>query len=183
MRIELHMRLPRPCQIVATKTMVVSLGLTLAGCATTPPRDNAGFHEQCRQAIAKQWPQWRPRDVSSEVREWAATVNEDPTVAHGDFDDDGKEDVALLIQLADRSDSVRIVVCLSSVEVTQPMMIGSPYCSDGIGSTSKGKRYYDYGTDSEGTYPRDGIHAYCFEKAGATYIYEGASFREIIDSD
>lgn len=58
-----------------------------------------------------------------------------------------------------------------------------PYCSDGIAGVPKGGRYYDYDTGLEDTYPKDGIHAYCFEKAGATYIFSAGSLRSIIDSD
>ena len=41
----------------------------------------------------------------------------------------------------------------------------------------------DFTTELDGTYPKDGIHAYCFEKAGATYIVTGGAYREIVDSD
>lgn len=139
--------------------------------------------DQRRESVSRLWPQWRFPDVSVEVREWAASQHVDPTVAYGDFDDDGEEDVAFMIQPETHSVSRKIVACLSSIGAAKPVVIEKPYCSDGIGTAQKGRRYYDYSTGLEGTYPKDGIHAYCFEKAGATYIFTNGSFREIVDSD
>lgn len=41
-----------------------------------------------------------------------------------------------------------------------------------------GAEYYDFETDSEGRYDRDGVHAYCYEKAGATYVYKDGGSKQ-----
>ena len=56
-------------------------------------------------------------------------------------------------------------------------------CNDGIAISRKGVRYYDFENDKEGVYARDGVHAYCSEKAGATYQFENDAFRRIVDDD
>jgi hypothetical protein len=168
---------------MANRIIVVLLGLTLAASSDAHPRHRAELQRQCRKAVAKLWPQWRFADLSVEVREWAKSQKEDPAVAYGDFDDDAKEDVALLIRPSARPSTLKIVVCLSSLGSRRPVVIERPYCSDGIARVSKGQRYYNYETDRGGTYPKDGIHAYCFEKAGATYIFTAGSFSRIVDSD
>jgi hypothetical protein len=168
---------------MANRIIAVILMLALVGCARAPIPDRSELRHQCREAIARLWPRWHSPDVSPEVRQWATAQGEDPTVAYGDFDDDGREDIALLVRTGPPSDSLKIVACLSRLGATKPVVIQEPYCSDGIAKAQKGRRYYDYSTDREGTYPKDGIHAYCFEKAGATYIFSNGSFREIVDSD
>jgi hypothetical protein len=55
--------------------------------------------------------------------------------------------------------------------------------ADGITLSPKGARYYDFETDTEGTYKFDGVQAYCLGKAGATYEFENGSFRRIVDGD
>ncbi len=168
---------------MASRIVVALLGLALAAFAGAVVRDQTELNRQCRKAVENLWPQWRFPNVSTEVREWATSRKEDPTVAYGDFDDDGRKDVALLIQTASESGSVKIAVCLSSLGATQPVVVERPYCTDGITRVSKGQRYHDFATELEGAYPKDGIHAYCFEKAGATYIFTDGSFRQIVDSD
>ncbi len=168
---------------MVSRIVVALLGLALAAFADAALRDQTELNRQCRGAVDKLWPQWRFLNVSTEVREWATRRKEDPTVAYGDFDDDGRKDVALLIQTASESDSIKIVACLSSMGATKPVVVERPYCRDGITRVSKGQRYHDFATEREGTYPKDGIHAYCFEKAGATYIFTDGSFRQIVDSD
>jgi len=168
---------------MVSRIVVALLGLALASFADAALRDQTELNRQCRGAVNTLWPQWRFPNVSTEVREWATSRKEDPTVAYGDFDDDGRTDVALLIHTASQSGSIKIVACLSSIGATKPVVVETPYCSDGITRVSKGQRYYDFATEREGTYPKDGIHAYCFEKAGATYIFSDGTFRQIVDSD
>ncbi len=167
---------------MVNRILVVLLGLALTAFTDAALRDQAEFR-QCRGAVAKLWPKWRLLNVSAEVREWATSRKEDPTVAYGDFDGDSEEDAALLIETAPQSGSIKIVACLSSIGAAKPVVVETPYCSDGVTRVSKGQRYYDFATGLEGTYPQDGIHAYCFEKAGATYIFSDGSFRQIVDSD
>ncbi len=166
-----------------SRIVVPLLGLALAASADAALRDQTELNRQCRGAVDTLWPQWRFPEVSTEVREWATRRKEDPTVAYGDFDDDGRKDVALLIQTAPQSGSIKIVACLSSIGAARPIIVEKPYCTDGITRVSKGRRYHDFSTEREGAYPKDGIHAYCFEKAGATYIFTDGSFRQIVDSD
>ena len=168
---------------MVSRIVVAFLGLALAAFADAAMHDPTELNRQCRAVVEHRWPQWRFPDVSTEVREWATSRKEAPTIAYGDFDGDGRKDVALLIQTVPQSGSIKIVACLSSRGATQPMVVEQPYCTDGITRVPKGQRYHDFTTELDGTYPKDGIHAYCFEKAGATYIVTAGSYREIVDSD
>jgi hypothetical protein len=62
-------------------------------------------------------------------------------------------------------------------------LIDNLYCGDGIDVSRKGTRYHDFERSTDGTCSLDGIHTFCFEKAGATYQFEYGAFCRIVDSD
>lgn len=134
---------------------------------------------ECRERITAQSSAWRFYPVAKQVFDAAKRGGSNPTIAKGDFDDDREGDVAFLVQF--RSAEPAIAVCLSSTQGVY--VIDEPYCSDGIARMRKGRAYYDYELEKEGRYARDGIQAYCFEKAGATYLFEDGKFVRIVDSD
>jgi hypothetical protein len=108
-----------------------------------------------------------------------------------DFDSDKRLDVALLIQRGsdrnldypERLDFLYIAVCRNTISGPVLHLIEKLYCGDGIAVSQRGRRYYDFERETEGVYSHDGVHAFCFEKAGATYQFEKGSFRRIVDSD
>jgi len=157
------------------------LALVLPGCARSLPGDEVA--RACRATVAARWPAWQAPSVDPAVRSWSAQHGEDPTLAHGDFDDDGKPDAAILLRSSAEPGQFKIVVCLSSLVRDKLVVIDDLYCWDGITRMAKGDRYSDMTSFVEGVYPRDGIHAYCFEKAGATYIFSAGAFTPIIDDD
>ena len=145
----------------------------------------------CESRITAKWKQWKLATVPKEVAEYASTRQENPTIVYGDFDGDRRGDVALLIQVGaspspdypERLNSLHIAVCLNAPGGLMLHLIDKPYCGDGIALRAKGTAYYDHETEQRGVYQNDGIHAYCFEKAGATYQFGGGTFRRIVDSD
>ena len=159
--------------------LIVSLS---SACDLAAERELA-VERACTAALSRLWPQWSFPSISSEVSEWAERENERPTVTFGDFDGDGRTDVALLVQPFPESTSPMIAACLSGSGLDKPVVITDPYCYDGLTRQRRGQPYYDFATGLEGVYPSDGIHAYCFEKAGATYIIKGGRFEPIVDSD
>lgn len=92
----------------------------------------------------------------------------------GDFDNDKTSDVAFLIV---KDSKTKIAVCLSGGRGAA-MIIPDPYCADGISLARRGAEYYDFETDLEGRYDRDGVHAYCYEKAGTTYVYKDGGSKQ-----
>jgi hypothetical protein len=145
----------------------------------------------CEAQLTAKFTIWRFAPVTPDVAAFAKDRHEDPTVTYGDFDGDGRRDVALLIQNGDkpepdyprRLDSLHIAVCLNTKAGVKLYLIDKPYCGDGITCAPKGQPYYDYDTGKKGTYRLDGVSAYCFEQAGATYEFENGIFRQIVDSD
>lgn len=135
--------------------------------------------QDCHERLTAKLSSWRFYPINEAVLEAVKRNGSNPSIAEGDFDDDRINDLAFLIQK--RSDNPAIAVCLSSTQ--QIHIIDEPYCYDSIARIRKGQGYFDYEHEREGRFDRDGVLAYCFEKAGATYIFEDGGFRRIVNSD
>jgi hypothetical protein len=154
---------------------------------------NSRVEEACRAQITNKLREWSVSSVTLAVAEWAKSHRINPTLVRGDFDEDGRTDIALLIQnrlepvldYPQRAYSSLVAVCLSRPTSVSLHLVDNPYCSDSIELSRKGQRYYDFETDETSTYRLDGVKTVCFEKASATYVYdaESAGFRRIVDGD
>jgi hypothetical protein len=148
------------------------------------PAEGADVPAACRATIDARLAGWRLATPAPEVAKWAAEEKEGPTMVQVDLDGDGVRDTAALIVTgAGDSPAHHIAVCLSRKAGPELHVIDDPYCSDGIMIAKKGTRAYNFETDSYVTYRTNGVHAYCFEKAGATYLFRNGRFIRIIDSD
>ena len=115
----------------------------------------------------------------------------DPLTIRGDFDGDGRQDIALLIQNRsrpvfeepDRINATRVAVCLAKASSMVLRVIEEPYCDDFIRLVKKGEDMHDVEAGHISQYPVDAIGTTCFEKAGAVFFFDGGNFRRIIDSD
>jgi len=134
----------------------------------------------CRSAIDSELKNWHVPAVSKDVAAWALQEHFNPVVAVGDFDGNGETDQAVLVVT---SDSVKIAICLPKRHEVTLKLIEQPYCSDYVAMSPARSEHYNYGTDATEKIERDGISVGCFEKAGATYVYERGTFRRIVDSD
>jgi len=104
--------------------------------------------------------------------------------AQADFDGDGTRDTAVLVAVPTGGGRVQyIAVCLERKAQLQLHLIREPYCGDGIRVARKGQTVYNYQTGKNVTYRTNGVHAYCFEKAGGTYLYKNGRFELVVDSD
>jgi len=165
------------------------LGLAVSTVMAQP--EGPSLIVACNAQISAKFVQWRLAPVSRDVEQFAKSRNVNPTRVSGDFDGDGRTDIALLVfsgaapvpDYPDRLDALHIAVCMNTRVGVRLFVIDKPYCGDGIALSRRGRRYYDFEKQAEGTYKLDGVHAYCFEKAGATYQFENGFFRQIVDSD
>ena len=159
--------------------MAIGFGLlcSTAGAAAELPA-------ACRAKIDARLPGWQLKLPSDEVAAFAREEKFDPALVQGDFDDDGLRDTAVLVTAGAGSTlTAQIAVCMSRKAGPELHIIRDPYCRDGISLTRKGSAGFNFETDKEIKYRTDGVHTFCFEKAGATYLYRGGRFIRIIDSD
>ena len=172
-------------QSFATATVVSLFVINL-------PTYAADLEHACKTLIDQALPVWTMASVAEDVKAFAATkLHADPLKIQGDFDRDGREDIALLIQNRaqpvfkepDRINSTRIAVCFAKMPSMVLRLIEKPYCDDFIYLMKKGENMYDIEGGVLGKYPVDAIGTTCFEKAGAVFVFDGKNFRRIVNSD
>lgn len=138
----------------------------------------------CAAALDARLPGWRlappPEGSAEEAKRRKRTTN----VVQADFNSDRARDTAILLVVPDHDQEAhQIAVCLSDRRRLSLQLISDPYCRDGIALVPKGTKAHDYETDKIVTYPTNGLHAYCSEVAGGTYLWEKNRFRLVVDSD
>ena len=91
--------------------------LVLGGCLARPA--DGALEEACKARLGARLAEWTMASVATDVAAWAHTQGFDPRVARGDFDGDGRVDVALLVQARatpvleypERISASRVAVC------------------------------------------------------------------------
>jgi hypothetical protein len=174
-----------------TRRVVAAIASSLlaGGCVARPV--SGPLEDACRARLETRLGPWTMTSISPEVAARTRSEGLDPTVTRGDFDGDGRPDVALLVQQGptpvlrypERIAASRVAVCLGRSAGVELHVIDALYCGDYIELAVKGTRYYDVEHGREDAYPSDGIRTVCFEKASATYVYDGGGFRRIVDGD
>lgn len=138
-------------------------------------------NDALRAALAAKWPEWSFAPIAPSVAEWATQERIDPTAAYGDFDADDRTDAAFLVLLAPGRKQPSLAVRHS--RDGRLVILDELRCYDGLLRRRKGQGYYDHETQKTGTYARDGIHVFCFQKAGQTWVLDRGVYRMIVDSD
>ena len=156
--------------------------LSIATLIYWPTATAAPSHipKACMVAINSQLPHWRHTEISATVSSWAKQKKLNPVLATGDFDGNGKIVQAILIE---HKKAKKIAICLSTAKSTKLVILNNPYCHDYVSTSRAGGNHYNFDTDKTETITNDGVSVSCFQKAGATYLYENGTFRQIVDSD
>jgi|SRR5882724_2663098 len=161
---------------------VAAANLALAALISSEARaDSPVIPQSCRAVLDSKLPGWKFAAIPHNVLEWsAANGRPTPAVTSGDYDGNGRHDWAVLVE---HGGTTKVAVCLSAAVGTQLSVIGDPYCTDALDTSPARSEHYNFDTDKIEVIAHDGISVSCFEKAGATYVYERGVFRRIVDSD
>jgi hypothetical protein len=146
------------------------------GARAEPP----AIPESCRAGLDTILPGWKLAAASAEGVEWAAAHHVSPVIGVGDFDGDGRDDLAVLVEHAGAR---KLAVCFFTAQGSRVTLIANPYCLDTLSVSKANSEHYNYDTDKTEVIKHDGISVACGEAAGATYVYEQGVFRKIVDSD
>lgn len=157
----------------------MAAGLLVPSVAQAQGPDIPG---SCAAVIDARIPGWRLAPPPAALADEAKRRNLTTNIVEADFDGDRTRDTAVLLLALDH-DVPQIAVCLSGQGRISLQVIRDPYCRDGIALVPKGTKAHDYETDKVVTYRTNGIHAYCYEVAGGTYVWEMNRFRLVVDSD
>jgi len=134
----------------------------------------------CATAIAKDMPDWKPLEPPQDAANWARKRGWNPTVTTGDFDGNGSADWAAL---GTSGGKARLAICMNAKSRLELVVVDDPYCADLVYRARARSRLYNYETERHERLKHDGVSVSCFEKAGATYVYERSGLRRIVDSD
>jgi hypothetical protein len=173
-----HCLLPMKLVLVLAAVPLLSTVVATAAQAQPPAA--------CRMAIDARLPGWQLSQPPADLAKIAKQKKFSTNVVQSDFDGNGTRDTAVLVVMPGAGElhsRQRIAVCLSQGGKTSLHVISEPYCGDGISVAPKGTRAWDYTTEKRVTYWTNGVSAYCYEKAGATYLFRDGRFVLIVDSD
>ena len=98
----------------------------------------------CEAALNSRLQHWHLATVTKEIAEWTKQQNFNPVIGSGDFDGDGHDDAAILVQHAGQK---KVAVCLSTARGTRFIVIEKPYCSDYLSISKAGGEHYNYDTE------------------------------------
>jgi hypothetical protein len=152
--------------------------------AQSSQAEDADIPSACRASIESRIPGWHLSLPPADLAAYATQTKMKTNILQADLDGDGLRDTAVLLMARQTGRRNQyIAVCLERKGQPELHLIREPYCGDGISVARKGQVVYDYRTGKNVTYRTNGVHAYCLEKAGGTYLYIGGRFVLVVDSD
>ena len=135
-----------------------------------------------REQLDKTYLGWRPHQVDPDaLKFFKDNYPGNPTVARGDFNGDGLEDVGLLIDQGKQC----LLIIAHRTQGTENYSIfhfdqdGADY----ILVSRKGKGGYDHNTGKGFIFPNDSVEVNWFEKAAKAYVFKGGNYFEAQTSD
>ena len=134
----------------------------------------------CLENLNQQLPEWSLAKVSDEVQSYGVFKKFNPVIASGDFDGNGLIDKAILVE---HNEKRKVGVCLQEKEKVKLLIIQEPYCHDYVITTKSESKLYNYDTTKNEFIKNDSISVACFERAGATYVYEDGELKIVVSSD
>lgn len=148
-----------------------------------------------RSALDRLHPGWRIAGVSTEVRqEVGRELGETANVIIGDFDGNGRPDVAMLVEYRNTDQPQKAFT--HYVEALAFLNTGRGFIRFELRDRSpapnpdlyltlqkRGAQGFDFIANKKFTYAHDSIGEWWFGKAGGTYIYERGRFRRVTESD
>lgn len=151
--------------------------MSLPSEAQTPELDKAA-----RSILAHKFSSWGPAEIRQEIVEYYKVSRswERPDRIAGDWNGDGRQDLAVLLQHRQDASKRILLVLLRSARGYNTYILEPDDC---LMSIKKGEAGYDFETGRKFRYRNDAIFSYIFEKAGTSYIWEKNRFRGIVTSD
>jgi hypothetical protein len=171
-------------KLLRTATFVLAAsGILLTACRPNPAAEQAGIPPAIRAQLDKDYPHWRLHRVAPEALKFlkSDSSSNTTTIARGDFNGDGMEDIALLIDhqahcllfVAHRTDSAGNYNLLHFDEE------GADYLT----MSRKGDGGYDHNTGKGFVFPLDAVEVNWFEKAARAYVFKDGEYYVAQTSD
>jgi hypothetical protein len=160
----------------ATTLVIVAGWMLLAGCRSMLSGDEAGTPLTVRAELDRDYPNWRLHRVDPDALRFlrSNSPSDTPTIARGDFNGDGTEDVGLLI---DHETGCLLIIAHRIGGSDQYSIVHFPADNaDYILVSRKGKMGYDHNTGKGFTFPLDSVEVNWFEKAARAYVFKDGTY-------
>jgi hypothetical protein len=174
--------------VIALVTVALAIGRPVGSQPQSVPA-------AVRSTLDRVHPGWRIAGVSPEVRQQVGrSLGETPNLILGDFDGNGRPDVAVLVEYRNTDEPAKAfthyVEALAFLNTDRgfirfTLRDRSPAPNPDLYLTlqKRGAQGFDFVANKKFTYAHDSIGEWWFGKAGGTYIYEGGRFRRVTESD
>lgn len=145
----------------------------------------ANLETGCTQLISKQIQPWTLSLTKDIRKKYIDRNGYDPVKVRGDFDGNGMQDIAFLIQQGDtpilkgargKQSATKVAICLSRKNSTKLELISNTLCNDYI--YKEKENIVEADQFSPGTYQIDAIGTICDGVDSVTYYYDGKSFQQ-----
>jgi len=145
------------------------------------------LENNCMQLISKQIQPWTLSLTKESRKKYIDRNGYDPVKVLGDFDGNGMQDIALLIQKSDtpipigtwgKKSATNVAICLSRKNSVKLERISNPGCGDFIYKVEKGKELVEIDKTQDRTNKYDAIGTICDGLDSVTYYYNGMSFQQ-----
>ncbi len=151
--------------------------------------------EQISRSLDKSFPGWRLSRVDKEIVDFlnSRMADSQPNLISGDFDGDGHEDYALLIEHTNFTEPgktfthvlEKLVFLKRGTDFKRFELEKYTPANSIVYMTlaKKGEKSREFESGKEFVYDNDSISISYLEKASGTYIYENEKFRYVTESD
>lgn len=159
--------------------LAMAAALALSSCSSAPhvaaedraPAERDGVPSAVRAEVDLVYPGWRSHRVDPEALAFLKSnrLAENPVLVRGDFNDDGLQDVAFLI---DQRKVTRLIVAHRTTgAASYRVFFFDEASADYLQLKRKGTGGYDHITGKDFTYPVDAVEANTFEKFAHSFIF------------
>ena len=155
---------------------LVATALLLTGCRSMLFRKAVSVPPAVQAQLDKEYPAWVLHQVEPETLKIlkSKSVSGSPAIVSGDFNGDGLEDVALLINATSRS----LLIIANRVAGSENYNLLRLYedGADYIFVLRKGEAGYDHNTKKNFTFPHDSVEVNWLGKAARAYVFRDGKY-------
>lgn len=155
------------------------IGLGISTCQA----QSIKLPNDCQKILKSRFRSWKLAEIQVEIIDYfkRERAYEQPNLIKGDWNGDGKNDYAVLLQNKNNSQEKIIVALMKTRTSYKNYTLNAN--DDCIMSVKKESKGYDFEKKKSFRYKNDAIFTYFWEKAGSSYIWEKGKFRAISTSD